>query len=112
MAELDDEDIAAYENALHPAVRAAYAEERLLAAAHIKRNIEAGRSWVQEALTWVPYVDAVFDEETGPAAAASDINIFARAADVTRKIEAALGETLDEDTRRGIQQDVTDIWGL
>jgi hypothetical protein len=112
MSDTPEEDIQAYKNCLHPAVRAAYEEEERIVAAHIRHNVEAGQSWIQQALTWVPYIDAVFEEDTGDAAAVSDINIIGRQNLVISKIEAALGESLAEDTRQGIRQDVRDIWGL
>jgi hypothetical protein len=109
----EDEIIQAFENALHPAVREAYAEEKDYAARLIARRTEESRSWIQEGLTWLPYVGSVFEEDDiGPQAAASDINILARAEAVIKKIEAKLNETLDSDVRDGIRQDVRDIWGF
>lgn len=109
----DDEMIQAFENALHPAVRDVYAEEKEIAARLIARRMEESKSWIQEGLTWLPYVGSVFEEDDiGPQAAVSDINILARGEEVIKKIEARLNETLDSDVREGIRQDVRDIWGL
>ena len=113
MSDADDECLEAFENCLHPVVREVYAEEKNIAAAYIARRIEASKSWIQEGLTWVPYVGSVFEEDDiGPQAAASDVNIFARAEEVIKKIEVRMSETLDGDVRDGIRQDVRDIWGF
>jgi hypothetical protein len=113
LSELDDESLEVFENSLHPVVRDVYAEEKNIAAAYIARRVEASKSWIQEGLTWVPYVGSIFEEDDiGPQAAVSDVNILGRAQEVIQKIESRMNETLDSDVRDGIRQDVRDIWGL
>jgi len=102
-----------YKGMLHPVVRDVYEEEKRIVERQIAKRIEQGKSWIQEALTWAPYVGSVFEEnEIGRQAAVDDVNIFAEANDVIKKIEARLGEALDDDVKEGIREDVRDIWGL
>ena len=113
MGDLSDEEIKELEAVIVPEVRDVYAEEEAIVAAKIAANTNRGSSWLQEALTWVPYIDEVFSEDTGgPQAAVSDVNLYARGSIVINKIEAKLGYALDEETRTGIREDVADIWGL
>jgi SOS response regulatory protein OraA/RecX len=111
MGEVSDDDMQAYKNCLHPAVRSAYFDEQQYAAEYVRRQIEKTKSVVQEALTWLPYVGSVFEEnDVGSVAAASDIDRVYRASLVIRKIEADMGETLPEEIKVRVRQDVYNIW--
>ncbi len=90
-------------------VRQAYNDE----AHYIARRVEYinRKSWVQQALTFVPYIDAVFEEnDIGVAAACSDVNPAYRATIVIAKIEAGLGWPLDDETKADITNDMYDIY--
>jgi len=111
MSEASDEDLQAYKNCLHPAVRSAYFDEQQYASELVRGRVERSRSVIQEALTWVPYVGSVFEEnEIGSVAAVSDIDRLDRARLVINKIEAAMGETLPEEIKVRIRQDIYNIW--
>ena len=88
-----------YKGMLHPVVRDV--EEKRIAKRQIAKRIEQGKSWIQEALTWAPYVGSVFEEnEIGRQAAVDDVNIFAEANEVIKRIEARLGEALTMTSRK------------
>ena len=113
MGDVSEEEIQAFESVMLPQVREAYTEEERFAAAKIQARIEAGKSWIQEALTWAPYIGSIFEEdETGPQAAVDDVNLEARGNEVIQKIETRLGLKLDDETKKNIQEDVRGIWGF
>ena len=117
MADANEDDIAAYEAALHPVVLAAYREEQSRVAAKIEAHARAGYQGmagpIHFVLNNIPHIDSVFDEDTvGPASYASDVNLYSRCAEVIAKIETSLGITLSEQTKADIREDVAAIWNL
>lgn len=90
-------------------VQEVYAEEEEAAGERIRRACE--NSWLEEALTWLPYVGDLLDSSCiapdPPSLAAVD-----RRADIAvQKIEARLGGPLDEETRENVRTDIRSIWG-
>jgi hypothetical protein len=93
------------------AVRQAYAEEAVFIATTVRVNRETGESWIQQALTWVPYIDEVFEEqEIDIAAATSAIDRPSRVRVVIDKIEKGLGFALDQETKDGVRADVWQMY--
>jgi hypothetical protein len=102
--ELTNDDI---QGLIHPALWQAYQAEMQYIAARVQAARKAGESLIQKALTWVPYIDAVFEEqEIDVPAACSDVNRETRARLIIQRVEAATGNTLDAETRAHILADV------
>ena len=92
------------------AVRQAYTEEAVFIANKVRISRETGESWIQQTLTWVPYIDEVFQEqEIDIAAATSDVDRAWRVRIVIDKIEKGLGFALDQETKDSIR---TDVWHM
>ena len=106
----EEPSIDAVQQLIPEVVRQAYAEEEQFIARKVEAARKAGASWIQELLTWVPYVDAVFQEdEIGVSAATSDVNRDVRTRLVISKIEQGLGFSLDDETKANIR---TDVWQM
>lgn len=106
----EEPNIGAVEQLIPDVVRQAYVQEERFIAGKVEAARKAGASWIQELLTWVPYVDAVFQEdEIGVSAATSDVNREVRAQLVIDKIEKGLGFSLDDETKANIR---TDVWQM
>jgi hypothetical protein len=88
-SEITPEDIEAL---LPDEVRKVLAEEAEFIAARVRLRRAQGDSLIQSALTWLPYVGDVFEEnEINTAAATSDINREERLRVVVDKVQAAFG---------------------
>lgn len=115
MADEDPQDVTITEADVHgllpDAVRDAYAEEAQFIAGKLKFAQEQGSSIILEALTFLPYVGSVFEEDDiGVAAATSDVNRDHRVKLVIKKIEDGLGFTLDDETKASVKEDINQMY--
>jgi hypothetical protein len=102
MSEITPEDIEAL---LPDEVKHVLAEEAEFIAARVRYRRAQGDSLIQSALTWLPWVGDVFEEnEINTAAATSDISREERLRVVVGKVEAAFGGVqLSADTVDGFR---------
>jgi hypothetical protein len=108
--EVTEEDI---QKIIPDVVRQAYADEAAFIAARVEASRQRGRSLIQQVLSWVPYVDAVFDEEEIDVAnATSDVNRESRVLLAIDKIEKGLGMTLDDETKASVREDIYALYDL
>lgn len=106
--EIEESDV---DGLVPAAVRNAYAAEEAFIAGRVETMRKAGESIIQKALTFVPFIDEVFEEqEPSIGAATSDVNRNIRVQKVIRDIEQGLGSSLDDETKANVRKDVLQMY--
>ncbi len=92
-------------------VKRAFEDESDFIVGRVRTMRAAGESIIQKALTWVPYIDEIFEEQQiNVPAACSDVNREERVRIVVGKIEQELKCKLGAATIADIREDIFELY--